>query len=415
MRKLRFVCFRAFDGWFMRREADKTKLAVLVLILLDAALACAQMPAPGVDDVLTALPAALARVGAATSCGVEGGRRNWLDASDPRAFSSFICDAPRGAVDAAISAAGSQLNLDLLMACNGCTVEGLRRLLDLYREDSPHPERGDAAAPEPWRAVAPTRQQQARYLGVAERDCVMYRQRYEGGGRALTFLGIAHAMDLAPGPRERLFSRMGREFDGANPGAIVIEGLTGRPSCGEMMHYFFSSDPPRDELERSMIYGARQGIEIIGGEPPYSGFVSPDGPGLHLVADMGHGVSYEVALRGLARLFSPEEMAPFDTFDEFTAWYRRLNGREFSPARARDDSTPAEYLTAGTEVTELNRRFAAMTLARNDQLLATIRGALSRHRHVVAVYGNGHLPATGPALEEHVGAIDPAASGCGQR
>ena len=419
------------------QEADKTKLAVIVACLWAALVWGGAAPAwgqgagfgpdpdsghragPGIDDVLAALPAALARVGAAAACHEEG-RRDPLDVMDPRYFASFVCEAPRADVDRAI-AARPGLALDLLMACDGCNVAALRRLLDLYREDSAHPGPEDAPTAGSWRAVAPMDAHRTRYYGSssAAPDCLAYRHEYVGGGHSVAFLGISHAVDVertrGPEARDRLFARMVREFDSERPGAIVVEGRTGRPSCGEMMHYFFSSEPPREEVESSMIYGARHGVEIIGGEPPYSGFVPPDGVGLQIVVAMGRGMPFDVAFASVAHRYPPEQLASFDSFEEFTAWYRRINGREFAAGEAAyNDTTPAEFLPPEM-VRPTNRLISAMTLARNDRLLATIRGALSRHERVVTVYGSGHMPATGPALEEHVGAIDPAASRCSLR
>lgn len=240
-----------------------------------------------------------------------------------------------------------------------------------------------------------------------------YLARFEKNGRVLVYVAARHE---ATGSNPTM-SLIRRAFKDDKPDYLVIEGVTNgeergfvefaRRSCGE-------TSCPAGEPAFAALLAEEAKIPFAGGEPG-------DDKVLSAVEKLGYGrrdlfnfffarripqyrregrfgaepsVLYAEYLKA-SPLFRDDDFS----YEDFLAWYRERNGKEFEPAAFEED----EVAPKGKGALFTQRLSAAVNLVRNRFTVRLLGELLGRHRKVVIVYGGSHFLMERRALERALG------------
>jgi hypothetical protein len=97
------------------------------------------------------------------------------------------------------------------------------------------------------------------------------------------------------------------------------------------------------------------------------------------------------------------------SLSDFTAWYARVNGREFRVDNAWDDIAPTFNMK---DARGTNRLADQVDLKRDAHVVQMIRRGLLERGKVLAVYGADHFPRELPVFEAVFGAVPTPVAKC---
>ncbi|MEW6056677.1 MAG: hypothetical protein AB1540_08685 [Bdellovibrionota bacterium] len=267
-----------------------------------------------------------------------------------------------------------------------------------------------------------------REKAFGNQKCHATTARFVKGKSQVSFTAVMHVY-IYPELKQEVFQSVLNEFNAFKPDAVVVEGYPKDFPCSEAVRIYLT---PVSALEAESEYLAKLALlhakPIHGGEPRQNdiGLKAPDREGflfLRLLSSErpkekiheGGRLRYQVEAFNKIKARTAGTLSW--TYDQFIAWYKTTNKRDFRIEDALDDITPSFNLNLlkPNRVLKSNHLSDEVGIYRDRVALSTVRRLLLTNDRVMTVYGRDHLPRQLPVYEAVFGKSATPIAKCGQQ